>query len=415
MSLDRIWNNSVLAIIDRFLSLSLALIFTILIAKFIGAESLGDYHLGMSVAAIIGVVANLGIQVIVNREIAKNKNKLSLYLGNAIAIRIFFSLPVAVILSLLISLLLKFQQETVVIIVLASIYSQLLSNILLVNGALTSLHRVDAVLLVNLSYKLINIFLLVLLLVNGANLEIIMIMLCLSMSVLIVLVFRYMQRLFPDLKIRFSRRFSKLLIFTSMPLIAAAVAEVLSLKIDMVMLGVLESKENVGLYGAVYSIYLAIVMIPLAVTKVFFPNFVQMMEIDVNNAKGLIIKISLMFVAYSFFVAVLLIPMADFVMVSIYTEEFLAAADVLVILAAGSVMVILNRLFNYVLVAIKENVVYMYITMFGTLVNVVGNIILIPIYSIVGAAISTVVTELMILVLSFYIVRSRFKQYVYSK
>ena len=81
------------------------------------------------------------------------------------------------------------------------------------------------------------------------------------------------------------------------------------------------------------------------------------------------------------------------------------------ILIAGSVFIILNRLFNYVLIGMKENIKYLKIILIGTILNIIGNLYLIPIYSIEGAALSTLATELFVLVFSISVVHKSFNKY----
>jgi len=60
-------------------------------------------------------------------------------------------------------------------------------------------------------------------------------------------------------------------------------------------------------------------------------------------------------------------------------------------------VIILNRLFNYVIVAMKKNREFLVITLIGVSINVVLNILLIPEYSFRGAAIATIISEFCVL------------------
>jgi Na+-driven multidrug efflux pump len=65
----------------------------------------------------------------------------------------------------------------------------------------------------------------------------------------------------------------------------------------------------------------------------------------------------------------------------------------------GLFIIVLNRLVNYTLVALKENKYYLSITLAGTIINLVLNTFLIYFFGIKGAAFSTLLTEALILFL----------------
>lgn len=69
---------------------------------------------------------------------------------------------------------------------------------------------------------------------------------------------------------------------------------------------------------------------------------------------------------------------------------------------SGVVIIVLNRLVNYTLVALKENRYYLRITLIGTIINILSNFYLIKYFDILGAAYSTLVTEALILFLGLH-------------
>ena len=186
----------------------------------------------------------------------------------------------------------------------------------------------------------------------------------------------------------------------SIPLFAAA-AEFFNLKIDNVLISVLIDETYSGYYSASFNIYMAICLIPLAITKVYFPNFLEKFHRDKFLAFKFLSKIKNYFLIYCFLFGPILYFLSDFIIVKLYTDSFSDSIIVLKFHSFGLVPIILNRLYNYTLVALKQNNYYFKITAFGSLINISFNLLLIPEIGILGAAISTILTELFILLGSY--------------
>jgi O-antigen/teichoic acid export membrane protein len=87
-----------------------------------------------------------------------------------------------------------------------------------------------------------------------------------------------------------------------------------------------------------------------------------------------------------------------------------AAATVLAVLAPALLHTSLNRLYNHALIGLGENRWYFLVSSGGAGLNVLGNLVLIPLWGIYGAAVMTVVTEGAVLVGSRLKVESRLRE-----
>jgi O-antigen/teichoic acid export membrane protein len=395
--------GSIYLVMDQVFSLIFSFLFLVMIARYLGVDELGKYQFSMSIVALVSVVTNFGVSAIANREIAKSKNKLSLYLGSALFIRLFVSLPLTLLCIGLIMWLSSKGVETNAILLLAVFYSWLLSSILLINGALTSLHMAKQVVLINGSYKVIAVLAAFIFLYDGTSLVQLMIALICIVLFVFLIQFKYVRSFDSGFRMRCSGRFCKTYILKSMPLLFISIAELISLRIDTVMIGVISTTINVGLYTGAYNIYIAGAVIPLAVTRVFFPNFVSLYSsIDgKRSAFKLMGNVRNLFLVYSLSVGGVFVSSAYFIVPFVFGDDFDKAGDVLLILAFSLPFISLNRLYNYTLLGLKENTYYLKISIVGATCNVAMNMVLIPMFSIVGAAVATVVTEGLVFLLSY--------------
>ena len=396
---NHIAKNSIFSLIDQLLSLSINLILSIYFAKYLGATTYGKYNLSLSLVGVVAVFCNFGILPIMKRKIAKSKEKLLLYLGNAIGIKIFISTPLIFIITFFLCLMFNFTWETIFIACLVIFHSSLTSLTSYVGSAFISLHRNDLVLKINILAKSLSLFFSIYLLVNGYQLMIILLSSILISFSIFLLSVNITKSLFSRFKIKFDRLFIKKYIFLSLPLVLASAAEFINLKIDIIFIGSLLNDTQVGYYSAAYNLILGATYFPLALAKVYFPNFISYLNRERDSAFNLFYLYSFIFSVYSMICILIFITKSDWIINQIYGKEFYSASKVLQYLAFGLFVLVLNRLFNYTLIALKKDSFYLKITLTGTIMNLSLNYLLIPIYGLIGAAIATICTEFIIMFL----------------
>ena len=186
-----------------------------------------------------------------------------------------------------------------------------------------------------------------------------------------------------------------------MPLIFGSAAEFINLRIDTIYLASIINQESVGYYAAAFNIFMGILLLPLALNKVFFPNFVDFYSKDKSMAYSLFEKYTKYFILYSFLTSFILIIFSDLIISFLYGSSFTISGDVLAYLSLAIPGMILNRHYKYTLLAIKQNTYYFKITFIGTCINLILNYILIVSYGILGAVFATALTETIVMILGY--------------
>jgi O-antigen/teichoic acid export membrane protein len=400
---DKQSRNSIISIVDQILGMGMGLALSILLARFLGAESLGVYTISMALSGVLIAFSNFGIQATVKRVVAKSDAKLSLYYGQAVITRILFSLPISLVLCWLFSKILGFEDMTADAVLLAGLQTNLMSFVLMSTGVLTSLHRNDLVLYFNVSMKFTSLIFAVYILTNGADIFDVLTLFIIVTFLISLLLFFRIRRFADRFVLKPNLKFIQAFISVSMPVCLAGVAEFLNLKIDNLILGAMTAEFEVGLYTAAFTLVLGVTYIPLALSKVYFPNFVNLYyNIGRIDAFVMFGKYCYAFIIYSFGCLGLLAFFGKDLLVFVYGNEFDVFPKIMILLSLSLPFVILNRLVNYSLIAIRENKFVFKITLVGLSANVATNILLIPQYSVYGAAVATIFTESIVFILGFY-------------
>ena len=162
-------------------------------------------------------------------------------------------------------------------------------------------------------------------------------------------------------------------------------------RIDTIMLGLLSSKTEVGLYSVAFNLMEGTFFIPSIVMAAIFPGLSQAKQFLNYFRKGLLL-LSLTGIAGGG--AVFLF--AEIIIQMFFAQEFQGSGEVLKILALAIPIIFWGYLMTQSLVALDHNRIYLAITAFAVLLNVLLNYWLIPEYGAEGAAIATVITEALI-------------------
>ncbi|MDF7823983.1 flippase [Pontiellaceae bacterium B12227] len=188
------------------------------------------------------------------------------------------------------------------------------------------------------------------------------------------------------------------LFLAGIPFSLTSLFVMLSLYVDSVMLGHY-NLEEVGAYGAAYRIILVVAGLSGGTARVLFPQIVKMAnagdQTGTGRALARVLRVHLMLFGTisigGFF-------MADHLMTALYGMEFESAGRPFRILAGLILLVSFTNVIGQSLEAMGYQKKTMRITLLAALFNLGANFLLIPRIGMIGAAITTVITESIILV-----------------
>lgn len=168
----------------------------------------------------------------------------------------------------------------------------------------------------------------------------------------------------------------------------------LSFQVDMLLLGAMRAASEVGWYGSVYKLMDGVIMLPTAVTGSLAPtlsaSFIQgrrdvVTRLYQRGAKYLLVA--------GLFLGAAFAVLADPIVAVLYGQDYAPSAAALRLLAPAVVFIFLRRQATEVLdnVDLRSHTASMFAV--GLVLNVGLNLWLIPRYGYLGAAMSTVATE----------------------
>jgi O-antigen/teichoic acid export membrane protein len=189
---------------------------------------------------------------------------------------------------------------------------------------------------------------------------------------------------------RFNMARAKSLIRQSSPLILSAVMVSIYMKIDVIMLNSVGSKQ-VGIYSAAANISEAWYFIPMAIVTSVFPALLNARKTDPDRYQKRLKNLYDLLTLISIPVAIFISFTANFIIHILYSDKFNGAGDMLSIHIWSGVFVFFGVASSQYLIAEGYIKISLYRTIAGALVNIGLNFWLIPKYAGVGASIATLI------------------------
>jgi O-antigen/teichoic acid export membrane protein len=197
------------------------------------------------------------------------------------------------------------------------------------------------------------------------------------------------------------------LLRSSIPFALSIVFGEIYFKVDSVMLGYLRSAAEVGLYSAAYNLFEGLTTVALVVSSSIYPlvskyhvEDSEMVKIMFSNAFKALLMICIPVLLIGFFFSKDIIYL-------VYGNEYVNSAPALQVLLFAFVFVSVGMLCLHVLAGINRERIIVAATGMGALINVAANALVIPYYGAKGAALTTVLTELLVLMIMLYYLKDR--------
>lgn len=195
-----------------------------------------------------------------------------------------------------------------------------------------------------------------------------------------------------------------LLLKESAPMLIMSLVTWLYIRIDVLMIDHMIGKSAVAYYSAAYGFLDYLMLLSNAVMVALFPNFAEVASASNPEFKRLYRKTLLLFVTYFFPLAAIVAVFATPILTVLYGSDYSVGASSLVILMIAAVFAWFNGPSGTILISLRRQHLYMIGTCVSLVVNIAGNLILIPRIGIDGAAWSTALTEIALCIFSLTII-----------
>jgi O-antigen/teichoic acid export membrane protein len=368
--------------------------FGVFVVRTLGDMRFGQYSIVLAFVGIFSIFAELGISQYVMREMARDRGKIRTYFWNLVALRVLLAL-VGITIIPLAGREVGYSEE-IVFGILVYTSSFLLSAFSVPLGTvLAADERLGWNTLVNIIGQVFFIILGIVFLYRGFSFIWLIFANLLSLLPRIAISLWAIRKLHvSDLPFELDPKIWLQMIRSGIPFGVVSLMLAIALSIDTVILSWFTSEETVGFYNVSYNLVIAMMVffwgfkeaIVPSLSKVFVKDPAQVEKWYYHSVKTITI-LSVPIAVGGFLVAY---PLIRF----LYTDEFLPAALGLQILIWDVPFMMFAGFCGNMTTIIGEERSAARINTINTVANIVFNLLLIPRFGLVGAAVVTVMTDL---------------------
>ena len=394
--------NVVFNVITKILSTILALVGIGFITRYLGKEGFGDYSTVLAFFAFFGSAADLGLYSITAREISRQDADEKKIISNALALRLTSSLLVFFVTPIFVYFL-PYSNDVKIGILIAAASFVFSTTYMVLNGVFQKNLAMDKVATAEVLGKLLQLFIIIL----AVKLNLGFIAIIFSVLASMILNFSivvFLARKYVSLSLQFDFAYWKKFLIESAPLGFSSLVVFIYFKIDTILLSILKTNTEVGLYNAAYKVLENITFFPAMIVGLIFPLLSRHIFSDKQEFSRIANETLKVF-------AILIVPLvvgtlflADGVIHLIGGNAFAASANILRLLIFAVVFIFFGNLFNSILIAGNQQKKLILPLVLCALFNITSNLVFIPVFSYNAAAITSVLTEFFVTSAGFYLV-----------
>lgn len=389
--------NTAISVVTRVLGMALALVGIGFSTRYLGPEGFGEYSTVLAFLFIFSIAADLGLQTIMVREMSKPETDEAKIVGNIFGLRIAAAFAIFSAASLIIYFF-PYSQNVKYGVLVVSFANFFGSLIQLLSGIFQKHLRTEKLALAEITARILQTGLIVFFVYADFGFLPIVWTVAASNLVNFIMVY-YSAKRFVNFRIEKDYDFWKKTLAMSLPVGISSVLTLVYFKFNAIILSLMKSQTEVGLFSAAYKVLETSIFIPAVFAGLMMPFFSK--YAFENNEKffryfqrsfDVVSLIALPITAGGIF-------FSREIMWLLGGEKFVEAAPALKLIMVATGLIFYGNLFGNVLIAIGKQKALMFIYAAGAALSVFMNVFFIRRFSYFGASFVTLFIEFLVIAL----------------
>jgi len=376
---------------ERIFRIVISFIVSVLVVRYLGPKDFGVYSYAISFAWLFASISTLGLESISTRELVKNPDKRDEINGTVFSLRLLGSIACIITTAIVLLLIGEDTYTTILILIFSgSFIFQSFSAIEYyfrgIVKAKYNAYALSASVIFSSGLKILFILLKAPLIyfIIAASAE--------YLVLAIALVIVYQQNKLSIFSWKYSKKMASSLLKDSWPLALSGVVVMIYMRIDQVMIKNMLNTEAVGYYSAAVRLCEAWYFIPVTLCNAIFPAIVNAKSVSEKFYNSRMQKLYDLLTWLAIGIAIPVTIFSSQIIQLLFGNEFSSASPVLTIYIWAGVAVFLNVASSQYLINENLSKLTFFRSSIGMVINVILNLVLIPIYGIVGSAVATLIS-----------------------
>ncbi len=377
------------------------------IPRYLGVSNYGQLNFVISFVVLFSVVGDMGLSILIYRDISKHPEKAKEYYDNFISFKILLLILMSLLIFIVMLFLDKNSYTKLLILILGIPYIGLGSLASFYLSFYNAFQKMQYSSIYDALSKLISVILIILVMIF--DLRIIGILFANVFSLLIAnlfLIFSIKRYFFPKIEFNINfaiSKFKKVWIFAGISLFT-----LIYYSFDKLLIPLYLDYYQLGLYVIGYTFFGTLISLMYILNYAFFPVLSS-----VSNNKEKSKKFGELYIKYLFIFSIPItfggIFLADKIIQLAFGANYIGGLIPFQIILLFFFIATLNLYNSSILLINHREKSYLYLTIIAAIVNILLNIFFIPIFGIVGSAIITLLSELLLFVGSLIIINKILK------
>ncbi len=401
MRTNRVASNSLLTVIAEVADRIMRFLLVAVAARLLGDSNYGILTFAIAFASLFLILADFGLQNLFVREIARNADETRRLVGNGLVIKLVLA-GVAFLCIYFVARLTGKPAHvlTTVYIISASLIIGSLAEFFcaVFQGFQKMKYYAAASFILSASNTLIGIAVLLL----GGGLRGLAWVYLLSRALKLLYAVVVVRLRFTPITLRFEPRLMKYLVTEGMSFGLTRVFSMIYTYFDSTMLSLMVNDAVVGWYNVAYRLIFAIMVLPMGVMRSVYPALSAYHRTQEAAFHKLFARTFKLMLIAGTSVATLLFVLADKVIVLLFGAEYIRGAGALKILVWSTAFYFVGTVVAHAISAIGRQRFITKVVAASAVLNIGLNFVLIPKYSLYGAAFATLASEFFTFVFDFW-------------
>jgi O-antigen/teichoic acid export membrane protein len=376
---------------EQILRMVAGLLVGIWVARYLGPGQFGVFSYALAFVAIFGSIAKLGLDSIVVRSLVHEPNKRDVYLGTAFWLKLagaFITFGAVAFATLYTT---NDHATNLYIFIIAS--GMIFQSFEVIDFYFQSKVLSKFVSLCKMTQLLLSSLMKIYFVLTGADLFWFVVVSLVDQATLAVTLYiAYRHQKLGSFYRHFDLMTAKNLLKDSWPLIFSGLVVMIYMRIDQIMIKEMLGDREVGLYSAAVRLSEVWYFIPMAITSSLFPAIVSAKNVSKELYYTRLQRLYTFMVWMAIGIALPMTFLSEWLVTLLYGEAYREAGQVLMVHIWAGVFVFLGVASSSWLTSENLQQFALYRTLSGAITNVILNLVLIPIYGMVGAAVATIIS-----------------------
>lgn len=388
--------------ISKIIVYLLSILTITLIPRYLGVEGYGQLNFIISFVSLFSIIGDLGLYTLIVRDISKNPNKANEYFNNLLLFRIIIIFIFLIIAGVFAIILQSAPITNLIVIYSVGVGIGLLTNFDL--AFLNGFQEIKYQAISDAIQKMVYTLGVIVVIIFNYKLNGIIFAAAISYVFMFIYSFVAINKLILINKLNFNFNYIKKITIQSSPFILTSIFWMIYFNIDRIFITYFKGNYATGLYSISYTFLWFLLSIIAILNTTFFPILSKFSE-DKSKLEGIVKKY--IYLLYLFIIPVTIggIYLAPKIISLVFGSQYLDGTIAFQIIMLFFLLNSIGTLNYYLLITNHLEKYSFQILGISAITNFLLNFLFIPWLGIIGAALTTIISEIVIFIGSYIKIR----------